>query len=56
PCTPATRQPTLTAPRISRPRPDLQTLLAWAFDLTHTVTHPTIYGGSRTGKPEIGAM
>ncbi|RMU71841.1 Amidase [Pseudomonas syringae pv. aptata] len=55
-CAEAIEQATLNDPRLSRPRPDLQKLLASAVDLTHIVTHPPIYGGSKGGKPEIGAM
>lgn len=55
-CAEALEQATANDPRLSRPRPDLQKLLASAVDLTHIVTHPPVYGGSRGSKPEVGAM
>ncbi|RMN50714.1 Asp-tRNAAsn/Glu-tRNAGln amidotransferase A subunit [Pseudomonas syringae] len=55
-CAEALEQATANDPRLSRPRPDLQKLLASAVDLTHIVTHPPVYGGSKGGKPEVGAM
>ncbi|MBX8616614.1 amidase [Pseudomonas cichorii] len=55
-CAQALEDATTGDPRLCRPRPDLQKLMASAVDLTHIVTHPPIYGGSSTRKPEIGAM
>ncbi|GFM65372.1 amidase family protein [Pseudomonas lijiangensis] len=55
-CAQALEEATTGDPRLSRPRPDLQKLMASAVDLTHIVTHPPIYGGSGTRKPDIGAM
>ncbi|MBX8548575.1 amidase [Pseudomonas cichorii] len=55
-CAQALEDATTGDPRLSRPRPDLQKLMASAVDLTHIVTHPPIYGGSSTRKPDIGAM
>ncbi|MCV4282347.1 amidase [Pseudomonas capsici] len=55
-CAQALEQATTGDPRLARPRPDLQKLMASAVNLTHIVTHPPIYGGSSTRKPDIGAM
>ncbi|ODJ91425.1 amidase [Pseudomonas viridiflava] len=55
-CAHALEQATSADSRVCRPRPDLQKLLASAVDLKHIVTHPPIYEGSQTVRPDIGAM
>lgn len=55
-CAQALEEATTGDPRLARPRPDLQKLMTSAVNLTHIVTHPPIYGGSSTRKPDIGAM
>ncbi|GFM50209.1 amidase [Pseudomonas cichorii] len=55
-CAQALEEASTGDPRLARPRPDLQKLMDSAVNLTHIVTHPPIYGGSSTRKPDIGAM